>query len=136
MKIITEPVAPPHEDHMLPLINIVLLLMVFFMLMGSVSAPSAFKTDPPQSKSFEQADTASTGLALASDGRLAWGRELIRISDLELHARIWGKLHEGEVLRISADATADADLLIEIMEGLRSAGIERVNLLARNSEDE
>ncbi len=136
MRIVTEPVAASHEDHMLPLINIVLLLMVFFMLMGSVSAPSAFKTDPPESESFQHADTASTGLALASDGRLAWDRELIRMSDLESHARIWKKRHEGEVLRISADAAAEADLLLEIMEGLRAAGIERVNLLARNSEDE
>ena len=45
-----EPPRPRNEDErILPLINVVFLLLIFFMLAGRLSASDPFQVEPPRS---------------------------------------------------------------------------------------
>lgn len=44
----------PAKELMLPLINVVLLLLIFLMMMGRISAPSPFPITPVKSDSSEE----------------------------------------------------------------------------------
>ncbi|MCG8693196.1 MAG: biopolymer transporter ExbD, partial [Minwuiales bacterium] len=44
------------DDRILPLINVVFLLLIFFMLAGRLSAGDPFRVDPPASVSADPAE--------------------------------------------------------------------------------
>ncbi|HUP91676.1 MAG TPA: biopolymer transporter ExbD [Solimonas sp.] len=116
-------------DNMLPVINIVFLLLIFFMLLGAISAPDAFMVRPPESAAQAGAEFEATILVLGADGRLGLGRSTIARQVLAAQASAWGARHPGQALQVKADGRADAAQLVEVLETLRAAGIPRVALL-------
>ena len=47
------------DERLLPLINVVFLLLVYFMLAGALSSPAAFRVDPPKSSEAGSADAGT-----------------------------------------------------------------------------
>lgn len=119
----------PPGDNMLPVINIVFLLLIFFMLLGAMSAPDAFAVRPPQSAAQAPSDPAETVLAIGLDGRMALGRLPVAPRHLASELAAWRARHPGRELQVKADAGADAGQVVEVLETLRAAGIARVSLL-------
>lgn len=122
------------DDAMLPLINVVFLLMVFFMLVGALSPREAFDLVPPRSATLNPADGGSHSLIVAADGRLGLGREAFPREQLAARAITWRTRHPGTVLQVKAEASADTQAVLEILETLQAAGITRVELLAAAPE--
>jgi len=61
------------DASVLPLINVVFLLLVFFMVAGRLSGGDPFEVTPPESGTEGPAATAPMRVLLAADGRLALG---------------------------------------------------------------
>ena len=118
------------EHFILPLVNIVFLLLVFFLLAGYIAAVEPLAVDPPHSVHAGPADEAAPPtVLLAADGRLALGEETLDPAEL---ARRLGERLAGETparVRLKADAGVDAWRLLETMRLLRESGAERVILL-------
>lgn len=115
---------------MLPLINIVFLLMVSFMLVGALSPPDAFELDPPRSTTLMPSGAGAQSLVVAADGRLGLGREAFPPAELAARAAAWRAQNPGVALQVKADAAADTQAVLAVLDTLRAAGIERVDLLA------
>ncbi|MGQ0699825.1 MAG: ExbD/TolR family protein [Panacagrimonas sp.] len=120
-------------DEMLPLINVVFLLMMFFMLVGAVSAPEALDVQPARSSRLSTADNDRRSLLVSADGQLALGGEIFSPAELAEQAASWRAQHPGETLQVKADAAADAQGLVAILGVLRAAGVDRVRLLAADA---
>jgi biopolymer transport protein ExbD len=116
------------SEPMLPMINVVFLLLIFFMLLANVSVYVPFPVEPPDA---ERATSDRTGftIAIAADGRVALnGRE---VEDGALAASL--PLPRGdtpEPVWLKADRAAEADRVIAVMERLRAAGVTEVRLIA------
>jgi biopolymer transport protein ExbD len=123
------------EPSVVPLVNIVFLLLIFFMLLGRITSPEVLDVRPPASTSGAQIDTRRDILILVSnDGRLALNDDEIE-QDLLLSAV--AKLLDEEPairVRIKADAGLDAVTLIRLMEHLKEAGVKRLLLLTERPE--
>ncbi len=118
------------EDYILPLVNIVFLLLIFFLLAGTFKAPDPLEIEPPQSRSEKQAETQGPlTVLLDAQGRLAIDGE--RLEGEALQQRLAERLaaEEGGVVRLKADAAVDAGRILEVMERLRSAGAQEITLL-------
>ena len=122
---------PASEDNVLPLINIVFLLLIFFMIAGALSAAAPFELDPPAARSAPAAAPPAGGLALAADGRVAFAGEVIAPSELAARIRSWREAGSGgDPLTLRADAGARSVDLLAVIGVLREAGVERVRVLA------
>ena len=130
MKLPVKPRRSRTEDVMLPLINIVFLLMVSFMLVGTLSPPDAFDLDPPRSTTLNPSNAGPHSLVVAADGRLGLGHDAFARDQLAARAAAWRAHHPEAVLQVKADAAADAQAVLAVLDVLRAAGIERVELLA------
>ena len=119
---------------MLPLINIVFLLMVSFMVVGTLSPPDAFDLQPPRSTTLAPSDAGAHSLVVTADGRLGLGREAFPREQLTARAIRWQAQNPGAVLQVKADAAADTQSVLEVLEVLRAAGLVRVELLAAPAE--
>ena len=59
------------DDRILPLINVVFLLLIFFMVVGSLSATDPFQISPPTSVNGDAGDPKDVVLLIGADGRPA-----------------------------------------------------------------
>jgi biopolymer transport protein ExbD len=117
------------DERLLPLINVVFLLLVFFMLAGALSSPAAFRVDPPKSSEAGSADAGASALLFGRDGKLAFGAEVVEVEQLQDFSRRWRAVHPGAALAIKADAEADAAQVLRLLDALRATGIDRVVLM-------
>lgn len=117
------------DGGVLPLINVVFLLLIFFMLAGSLSAVDPFEVAPPESLSDGEAEPTAVDILVAEDGRLALDGDVV--DEAGLVAAIAARLAREEALsvRLRADGAVAATRVVEVMERLRDAGVTRLRLL-------
>jgi len=125
-----EPPRPRNDDErILPLINVVFLLLIFFMLAGRLSASDPFAIEPPRSTGEGQPERQDVLLLIGADGRLALEGMVLESTTLEaaLAARL--SAEDDPRVRLKADGGAEATEVVAVMEILRAAGVERIDLL-------
>ncbi len=121
-------------DPILPLINIVFLLLIFFIMTGALHAVDFFAVDPPSSSSETQGSLDDTIILVSGDGRIAIDNS--EVDGAGLRRAVSGKLaaNAGTVFRIKADGRVDAARAVEVMELMEAAGVRRVRLLTLGPE--
>jgi biopolymer transport protein ExbD len=120
--------AKNDDERILPLINVVFLLLIFFMLAGHLAATDPFHIEPPVSASETEPDEPGHVILVGTDGRVALDGNVL--DDETLKSALSGFVDSGATqFRLKADGAAAAVRLVEIMELLRSAGVEKVHVL-------
>lgn len=122
--------APEDADtRILPLINIVFLLLIFFMVAGQLSTSDPFEVAPPEAANAGEARLEGAEILLGSSGDLALdGREMdcaALLGSLEQRLRTAPDLP----LRLRADQGGKAQALVALMQDLRSLGARDVVLV-------
>jgi biopolymer transport protein ExbD len=120
------------DERILPLINVVFLLLIFFMLTGHLAASDPFAIEPAKSVS-EGLDSPQDLLILVSaDGRTALdGIEMDEEAVVATAAERLKKMSPAgtPALRLKVDGGADATHIVRLMQRLRKAGFRKLNLL-------
>ena len=116
-------------DTILPLINVVFLLLIFFIMTGALHAVDYFNVNPPSSSSEIQGSLDDTIILVGSDGRIAIGNKEMDGADMQLAILDRLAANSGAVVRIKADGRVDAARVVEIMELIEAVGVGRVLLL-------
>lgn len=119
------------DERILPLINVVFLLLIFFMLAGQLAATDPFEIAPPRSASDGEAAIEDLVVQLGADGRLALDGKIM--DEAALEAAIVERIKGGRAgqVHLKADGRAEATRVVEVMERLRRAGVERLKLLTQ-----
>lgn len=112
------------------MINVVFLLLIYFMLTGQLSALDPFDVQPPETVSEGGAEAGDLLLLVGQYGRVAIdGQDVPReqLPDV-LAARLAGT--SGLTIRVKADGRAAALQVVEVMQMVREAGATSLQLLA------
>jgi biopolymer transport protein ExbD len=120
--------APRRFDEdaaVLPLINVVFLLLIFFMVAGRLSAADPFEIEPAASRSEAPAGETGRLVLMGADGRLALDGEAM--SREALLARLSGP--DAGAVRIKADGRAEAARLVALLQALGARGVDEARLL-------
>lgn len=129
MKITLPTEASRSELSVVPLVNVVFLLLVFFMLVGQIVSPEPLAVEPPRSVSGEDDTGQTVKILVTRDGRMSLDLEVIPESQvIDRVSRIVAGRPSAS-FQIKADADADGVDMIRTMEQLRAAGVERLTLL-------
>jgi len=120
------------DDNMIPLINVVFLMLIFFMVAGQITAADGVKVAPPVSVSNSQTNNEQLKVVIAEDGRVFIDGSLIE--EKEITARILSyRLDQNADENTGILVKADADLAIErlqtILKLIKSAGITSLSLI-------
>ncbi|WP_197019083.1 ExbD/TolR family protein [Thioalkalivibrio sp. HK1] len=118
------------EAGVLPLINVVFLLLIFFMLAGSLGMVEPFEVRAPRSASGEgERSQRVIRLSMSVDGRFALdGQEMLRDILLE---RLSDMLIDDPTagIELKADSRLPANHLVRFTYLLEQAGVESVFLV-------
>ncbi len=120
---------PSDSENVLPLINIVFLLLIFFMVAGVMEQADLFTIEPPESRAGSEAHPGDGLLLMAPDGRLALDGQPIDRARLAAVLAAYREENPGVELTLKADANGDAVEVIGLLEDLRKAGEKTVILL-------
>jgi biopolymer transport protein ExbD len=116
------------EANLIPLINIVFLLLIFFMLAGRLAPTELMALEPPRSDSLRSAQVTTLVVLVDQSGQIRLEGETL--DEETLAERIALHLADGpQPLQIKADAALDAMQLLDLLERLRAAGAEELDLL-------
>lgn len=116
-----------------PLIDVVFQLLVFFMLAGAIRPNDAFPVNISVSRSPTFGDAREAVVLVRADGMVGLNdRELSRPELLQAVSRLLQE-NPGALVQVKADAETDANVVIEVMEELREAGVGYLVLLTRGA---
>lgn len=120
------------EAGVLPLINIVFLLLIFFMLAGQLSASDPLAVEPPESLSESLPEDQTLTLFISEDGRMAIEDTEVTLEQLEEEISVRLSRKVAADLEVKADNSLDSARLVQVMSRLRQAGVEQVTLLTNS----
>lgn len=117
------------EDNVLPLINIVFLLLIFFLLAGTISIPDLFYVEPPVSDSETSVLPTDTTVLMTEDGQVSFQNRYIQLN--ELSALTTGIIKEKPLqpFKLKVNASVNSGKAIRAMEILRNAGVKKTLLI-------
>jgi len=118
------------DESILPLINIVFLLLIFFMVAGQLSAIDPFEVEPVESAVDGQPGPDEFMVIVGTEGRLAVNQDETDLEGMAALVREHvGRHGEAARVRVKADGRAEAVEVVGVLEHLREAGIDRIDLL-------
>ncbi len=127
--ILEESKKPQETENILPLINVVFLLLIFFVLSGVVTRPELFEVSPPESISDQELDQEPIQILLSKDGKLAHGEESITTQQFQRLISHAKQNYSNTLLQIKADQGVEMQKIFEIMEIIKAARYENFQLL-------
>lgn len=131
---IRRPPSPATAENILPMINVVFLLLIFFMLAGALQTADLYEIDPLTSRSEATADQMEAVVLIDRLGRFAF--DGVEIDGQSLRDAISAQLalRPEAVVRLKADGRVSTPRVVEMMELMRDAGAERLVLLTLEPE--
>jgi len=136
------------DDALIPLINIVFLMLIFFMIAGQITPPEALSIKPPNSQQGRAIEPERILLLMDAEGRIALDDEILTLAAVRerLAARLAAvsATAEGRVspgvsvspglgVTLKADAAVTQGQLRLLLDQLRALGIERLRLLTQQT---
>lgn len=122
------------DTNLISLVNIVFLILVFFMIMGRITPMEALSVDPPASENANATESGDITILVDSAGRVAVNSE--RVDRRELSSTLSKRMERsaspaGVVLK--ADAGTGFARLDEVLDEIRKLGVTRISLVTDTS---
>jgi len=113
-----------------PLIDMVFILLIFFMVTSSFVKETGVKIKRPGAETAALQEQSNILIAVTKKGLVWIDRKEINIRSLRAHLeRLHAENPEGSVI-IAADRQAPTGVVIRILDQARLAGIEQVSIAA------
>lgn len=123
------------ELDMTPLIDVVFLLLIFFMLSTSLSVSPGIKVDLPKS-SAEQVRKKKITLrvAIEASGRMYLEGKKLSLDDLRKKFAAVGKKSSDALVVIEADRKVYHGLVVKVMDAAKTAGLNKLAIATQPEE--
>lgn len=116
-------------ENTIPLINVVFLMLIFFLFAGSVARDDARRIEPPVDISEDERIRSTGALIIDREGMTRAQDRAVTVEDW-VAERKQGE-RAGEPARIAVDGDQAADRLESVLKALSDAGETEVVLITR-----
>ena len=120
-----------NEVNVSPLIDIVFILLIFFIVTTVFVEETGVEVQRPQTASAEQLDKQSILIAITEDGKIVYGGNEIGVRGVRGVVKRLLKQDEIPVI-VQADRKAPIDLYAKVHDEAALAGATQINLATRN----
>ena len=130
---ITQSSEQDNEINLTPMLDVIFIMLIFFIVTTSFVKESGIEVSRPQAATATEQKRASIFIAINNKGQIFLQKRQIAIEAVRPNIE---KLHaespEGSVV-IQADKSSETGLLIQVMDQIRSAGVQNISVAASNS---
>lgn len=122
---------PKREVPVLPMVNVVFLLLVFFLVSGSIEKMEIVPIDPPMAESGKVLDEGHIVIVLGRYDEVIIDDELVTMDDITPIVTKALESQPGKIITLKADAGIKATRLIKVMDMVRAAGGVNLSLITQ-----
>lgn len=112
-----------------PLVDVVFLLLLFFMLTSHLMQEPAIKIKLPESKTAESQKDAIKIIYISKDGNIFFMDKRVDLNRLQTEIKGALKDAEQDFVRIKADKESDVGILVSVIDEVRLAGIRNYSIV-------
>ena len=129
---------PDQDDSLVPLINIVFLMLIFFMVAGHISQSDPIKVQPPLSASETKQVEEPLVIIVSEDGQVAIDQA---ITDDEALLPTINKRFEATEdkdrfhILVKVDGNLPVERLQDVLTIIKQSGIKRVSLATQKQAE-
>jgi len=120
------------DDNIIPMINIVFLLLIFFMIAGQIRAPLNSAIRLPETPLGKPAETVTLTVTLDREHRITLNEQPVEQQNLA--AELEAQLHGDEAVVLLVDRQVSAAELDRVLGALRRLGVANLTLYSRSAE--
>jgi biopolymer transport protein ExbD len=120
------------ELDMTPMLDIVFIMLIFFIVTTSFVKESGISVNTPKAQTASRQDQANIFIAITRDGEVWIDKRPIDVRAVRsVVARLHAENPTGSVV-IQSDRDSATHTLVEVMDQVRLAGIEKIAIAANN----
>ena len=124
------PAQDETEIDMTPMLDIVFIMLIFFIVTTSFVRESGVTVNTPQARTATQQPNANIFIAITASGEVWIDRRPVDPRSVRaIVARLHADSPEGSVI-IQSDGEAATHMLVEVMDQVRLAGVEGIAIAA------
>jgi len=122
-----------------PLIDVVFLLLIFFMVSTTFIRETELKVDLPEARGdIQEIDEDIVEITIGASGEYAINNRMLINSSLKTLMAAMEEVSGGDITRrliITADAGARHDAVVQVMDAAGRLGMSRLSITTRNPVD-
>jgi len=123
-----------------PLIDVVFLLLIFFMVSTTFIRETQLKIDLPEATGeLQQVEGQALEVSISRDGEYSINSQLLVNSKIETLMRGLQEASKGDLkkrLIVTADANASHQSVVRAMDAAGQVGLSRISITTQNPDDE
>ena len=122
---------PIRQISMVPLINVVFLLLIFFLVSGTVEKFDVVPVNLPVADSGQMLDQGHITILLGKYDEIIVNDDLVQANVLEDRLKKELAVNNERIISIKADAALEATKMIKVMNTIKAAGGHNLSLLTQ-----
>ncbi|BCB95943.1 hypothetical protein JZK55_08650 [Dissulfurispira thermophila] len=111
-----------------PLVDVVFLLLLFFMLTSHLMQEPTIKIKLPESKTAEATKDEIKTIYISKQGEIFFKDTKVTLKDLQAVIKTDLKDAEHDFVRIKADKESDVGILVSVIDEVRLAGVRNYSI--------
>jgi biopolymer transport protein ExbD len=119
---------------LVPMIDVAMFLLIFFMLAGTMERFEVLDVSPPQAANSKLLDEGHLLILVGKNQEVVLGDEYVDLKTLaeRLKPELGG--NPNKVITIKADANLSATTMIKVMDAVKAAGGRNISLVTQKVE--
>lgn len=122
------------EVSLIPLINVIFLLLIFFMVAGTVEGIDIFEVDLPKSSEARAKPPIPSIVYLSEDGRIAVNNDIVKQENLKTIISTLFIDNPSQKITVKSDGKVPMNKLVHIMNIIEESGGIEVSLVTQVNE--
>jgi len=122
------------EIQMTPLIDMVFILLIFFVVTTSFTAETGVGIERPRAGSSESLPRDSVTIAVRADGQIVLDGQKVGLFSVRPHLERGLRNQPGLAAVIVADRTVPIERIVQVMDEIRAAGVGDIALATEKKE--
>ncbi len=122
----------PLEISLIPLIDISMFLLIFFMVAGAVEKFEIIPIDPPVAASGKLVEEGHLVILLGKHDELIIGEDIIPLEQAQDFLAPILEKNPNKVITVKADAAAPAGRVIDVMDAIKAAGGKQLSIVTQS----
>ena len=120
------------EISMIPLINLVFLLLIFFLVAGTIEKFDIIAVDLPVADNGKILDEGHIVIVLGQYNEILLNDELVSIDELRTNITALLANNSRKIISLKADSRLEASKMVAIMDLLRVAGGQNISIITQS----
>lgn len=118
------------EINMTPMLDVVFILLIFFIVTASFVKEAGIEVNRPEAATAVKKERANILVAISDTGEIWINKRRVDVRTVQANIeRLKAENPQGSVV-IQADKKATTDVLIQVMDSARAAGVYDVSIAA------